>query len=237
MITTVRTSPGLIREKNEDATLVTTSGLYAVADGMGGHKAGEVASRIAIETIAESIQSGCVSPKTLRDAVSYTNAIIYGLAGSDETYQGMGTTLTALWTDGATALIAHVGDSRAYLLRDGTLHRCTRDHTLVDELVRKKKITQEAARSHPQKSVITRAVGVASVVNCDIFEWETRFGDRWLICSDGLTDMLDDAQIAGRLNLPLLEDAADALLRDALSMGGRDNISFILIEDDGERHD
>jgi protein phosphatase len=144
----------------------------------------------------------------------------------------MGTTLTALWTDAQSLLIAQVGDSRAYLLRAGVLHRCTRDHSLVEDLVRKKKLTPEQARSHPRRHVITRALGSKADVKPDIFEWDRQPGDVWLLCTDGLTDMLEDASIHRLLAAMPLEVAGDALLRLALESGGIDNVSLVLLKDD-----
>ncbi|MDR1570790.1 MAG: protein phosphatase 2C domain-containing protein [Oscillospiraceae bacterium] len=245
----MRTSPGRIREKNEDAVLMHPCGLYAVADGMGGHRAGEIASRMAVDTLAESLPCAVPTPLAFREAIELANNRIYAdsLAAIDRF--GMGTTLTALWADSATALIAQVGDSRAYLYRDNRLHLCTRDHSLVDELLRKKKITPEQARAHPQRSVITRALGVEESVRADVFEWDRQIGDLWLLCSDGLTDMLDDARIGAHIRehigcllkhantysgITIIEEAADALIADALEAGGADNITLILLLDDGE---
>jgi protein phosphatase len=144
----------------------------------------------------------------------------------------MGTTLTALWVDADSVLIAQVGDSRAYLLRDGDLIRCTHDHSLVEELVSKSVITPEQARYHPDRSVITRALGIRESVLVDLFEWDRKKGDIWLICSDGLTDMVDDSRLKIYLNTNDADDAADMLLSSALVSGGTDNITFIILDDD-----
>lgn len=233
MLATMRTSPGNVRENNEDACLVHPCGLYIVADGMGGHRAGEIASGIAVETLAQVLPCAAPTPLAMREAIDLANSSIYSDALSTFEHFGMGTTLTALWADEGSMLIAQVGDSRAYLLRDGMLHLCTRDHSVVDELLRKKLITPEQARVHPHRSVITRALGIAESVQCDVFEWDRMPGDIWLLCSDGLSDMLDDARIGACLKALDIDNAADCLLNGALDAGGPDNITLIILLDDG----
>ncbi|MDR0396727.1 MAG: Stp1/IreP family PP2C-type Ser/Thr phosphatase [Oscillospiraceae bacterium] len=229
-----RTDTGRVRVKNEDAVLIDPAGLYIVADGMGGHRAGEIASSIAAQSLRRSLSGAPFNPGALAEAVSLANQAVYEAARSRVECQGMGTTITLLWAAGSRgsgALIAQIGDSRAYLLRDDRLHRCTRDHSIVDEMLRKKLITPSQARVHPDRSVITRAVGVASAVKPDLFEWDRQDGDLWLLCSDGLTDMLDDAAIASILRSLPPEQAADTLLSEALERGGPDNISILLVSD------
>ncbi|GHU70742.1 hypothetical protein AGMMS49992_03570 [Clostridia bacterium] len=238
MLTVIRTDPGCVREKNEDTVLADASGLYLIADGMGGHRAGEVASRIAAQSLRASLVGAPFDPSVLTDAIAVANQRVYEAGLRNAHYAGMGTTLTLLWIPNDLnepgALIAQLGDSRAYLLRNRRLHRCTRDHSIVDELLRKKIITPEQARKHPDRNIITRALGIAESVKPDLFEWDRRPGDLWLLCSDGLTDMLDDAAIATILRGFVPEDAADVLLREALDNGGSDNISLLLLLDDGK---
>jgi len=231
VLAVARTSIGNVRTINEDAYLVHPSGLYIVADGMGGHLAGEVASRIAVDIVRGHLLDKKPSPLEFRNAVEAANGRIHEDASLTAAHSGMGTTLTALWADVSTVFIAQVGDSRAYLLRDKMLYKCTRDHSLIDELLRTRVITPEQARVHPDRSILTRALGVRESVKVDVFEWDRRTGDAWLICSDGLTDMLDDAQIGMVLRSYDIGEAADILLSLALERGGSDNITFIILYD------
>jgi protein phosphatase len=237
MLTVTRTDAGLVREVNEDSILADPSGLFIVADGMGGHRAGEVASSIAVDTLRELLSGALFDPGILTDAVSRTNSRVFEASQGNAEYSGMGTTLTLLWTAGMQGepgvLIAQLGDSRAYLMRNSRLHRCTRDHSVVDEMLRKRLITPEQAKRHPERHGITRAIGIAEMAKPDLFEWDRQMGDIWLLCSDGLTDMLDDVSIASILREnDSLEDAADTLMREALNNGGHDNISLLLLYDD-----
>ena len=232
MLAVYRTSTGNVRTTNEDAYLVDPGGLYVVADGMGGHRAGEVASKLAVDTIDELLRGKVPTPRGIRDAIETANARIRADAGAIAAHSGMGTTLTAVWVGETSVLIAQVGDSRAYLLRDKMLYKCTRDHSLIDELLRTHAITPEQARYHPDRGVITRALGVKESVKADVFEWDRKADDIWLICSDGLTDMLDDAQIGAILRSHDISDAADILLAMSLEQGGNDNITFIILSDD-----
>jgi protein phosphatase len=203
---------------------------------MGGHLAGEVASRIAVETLDDMLSGKQPDPSLFRGAVRLANSRIRYDSDARIEHTGMGTTLTCLWVDEYSVLIAQVGDSRAYLLRGGDFFRCTHDHSLVEELVSKGVITAEQARTHPERNVITRALGTSDNVLVDLFEWDRKKGDVWLVCSDGLTDMLDDSRIKQFLLAEDADDAADMLLTSALVSGGTDNISFIILVDgDGEK--
>jgi protein phosphatase len=222
------TDVGRVREGNEDGYLVDEGmGLYALADGMGGHQGGEVASATALEALRAGVTSG----DSLRDAIEDANRAVYEKSLTDESLVGMGTTLTAgTLVTGGTLLIGHVGDSRAYLLRDEQLRRLTTDHSHVEELVRDGKITEDEAAVHPMRSVITRALGIDETVDVDVYPVELHVGDRVLFCSDGLTDMVHEDDIAAELRR---EDdaprAAGRLVDCANKAGGVDNITVLVL--------
>lgn len=223
-----RTHQGLVRQSNQDSLLVE-SGVYGVADGMGGHNGGETASRVAVQVLKNVLRGKKPEIRALEIGMEAANRRIYDMASHDSTLSGMGTTVTLLWENGGEALVAHVGDSRAYLWRDGALAQITQDHSMVAELVRNHVITAEMARSHPYRNVITRAVGVDPVVTPDVLSHDLKPDDLWLLCSDGLYNMVDDERIAEILRSSASDEkAADRLLEAALEGGGTDNISFIL---------
>jgi PPM family protein phosphatase len=223
-----RSDVGRQRSANEDS-LVIAPPFFAVADGMGGAKAGEVASATAIEVFGSERDSSEAAEAQLARIVREANRRIHALAVSEDSYRGMGTTLTAAKIAGDGVGLAHVGDSRAYLLRAGELEQLTRDHSLVAELERSGQITAEAAEHHPQRSIITRALGPEPDVEVDTYTIAGRDGDLFLICSDGLTSMISDDEVSSILrSAPSLEDAADALVRAANQSGGRDNITVVL---------
>jgi protein phosphatase len=232
----MRSDVGRVRSLNEDATLVMPgAGVFAVADGMGGHNAGDVASKLAVESLRNRLRGRVATPTALQSAVQETNLTLLRRAQSDEACSGMGTTLTLLWMAKDGALIGHVGDSRAYRYRDGMLRQCTEDHSVVAELVRQGALTQEEARVHPYRNVITRALGTAGYVEVDVVALDVAPGDRFLLCSDGLTGMVSDEHIEKTLSAaPTLDAAADALLAAALKAGGRDNITLLLMAQDEE---
>jgi protein phosphatase len=222
------TDVGRVRDGNEDALLVDDAmGLVAVADGMGGHRAGEVASATALEALRAAVNSG----RPLREAIEDANRAVYDKSLTDESLQGMGTTLTAgTLAAGGTLLIGHVGDSRAYLLRDGELRRVTTDHSVVEELVREGRLTVDEAAVHPQRSIITRALGVDASVDVDVYPVELVPGDRLLLCSDGLTGMVQPEEIAATLRRD--DDptrVAHNLVDAANAAGGEDNITVIVV--------
>jgi protein phosphatase len=223
-----RTDVGRQRTANEDS-LVVRPPLFAVADGMGGAKAGEVASAVAVEAVETARDSGEPVEAQLAGIVRDANRRIYDLAVADESRRGMGTTLTLAKLHGDDVSLAHVGDSRAYRMRDGELSQLTRDHSLVAELERSGQITAEAAEHHPQRSIITRALGPEPDVEVDTYTLTGRDGDVFLICSDGLTSMISDDEVASILgSARSLDEAADALVRAANQSGGKDNITVIL---------
>jgi PPM family protein phosphatase len=232
------THTGQQRRANEDS-LYARAPLFAVADGMGGAQAGEIASRIAVETLSDGVpdpDADHTVEERLADLVHEANERIHELSRSDDRRAGMGTTMTAVLVGEDEITIAHVGDSRAYLLRDGSLGRLTRDHSLVEELVQQGKLTPEEAHTHPQRSVITRAVGPEARVEVDTQTSSARHGDVFLICSDGLTTMVPEPQVEELLtSAASLEDAGHALIDAANAAGGRDNITVVLfrLEDVG----
>jgi protein phosphatase len=224
-----RTDTGRQRRGNEDA-FYARSPLFAVADGMGGAQAGEVASHMAVEVLEQGLPDGVGSiEERLRTRVAEANARILELAQSDDQLAGMGTTLTAAYVGEDDLTVAHVGDSRLYRLRDDALERLTDDHSLVEELVRQGKLTPEEADEHPQRSIITRALGAEPGVEPDSRTWPARAGDVYLICSDGLTSMVAEAQVAAIIQgSDSLAAAGRTLIDAANDAGGRDNITVIL---------
>jgi PPM family protein phosphatase len=224
-----RSDVGRGRPDNEDSLLVDREHrLYAVADGMGGHRAGEVASATAIETLRSAYADG----RPLDQAVEAANAAVFAKAARDAALQGMGTTLTAVAVaDGHTALLGHVGDSRAYLMRDGAVTQVTDDHSLVEQLVREGRLSPEEAQHHPQRAIITRALGIDSEVEVDVYRVDLQPGDRLLICSDGLTNMLSDDAIGLTLRRHAdPQQAADTLVDMANQAGGDDNITVVVLD-------
>ncbi len=224
------THVGRVRSGNEDAVFPHGAGagegsmLIGVADGMGGHVGGEVASRLAVEA-ASDVDGGVV------ERVKAANGAVVARALEDPNLVGMGTTLTIAEIADEALQIGHVGDSRAYLYRDGELRQITTDHSLIAELLAAGKITEEDVATHPQRSVVTRALGMARAVRVDHFTEELRPGDRLLLCSDGLTTMIDDAAIAGILAAEEEPEAAAwALVEAANSAGGVDNITVAVVD-------
>jgi serine/threonine protein phosphatase PrpC len=223
------TDHGLVRSNNEDAFLIDDQrALFAVADGMGGHRGGEVASHTAIEALRAAIANGT----PLHDAITRANAAVIARAAGNDELTGMGTTLTALIAiGGRQLLVGHVGDSRAYMLHDGSLHRATDDHSLVEELVREGRLTPEQAESHPQRNIVTRALGVDAVVDVDLYTLDIEAGDRIVLCSDGLTTMVrerDIERIARTETDP--QRLADALVGAAVAAGGEDNVTVVVVD-------
>jgi PPM family protein phosphatase len=224
-----RTDTGRQRRGNEDA-FYARAPLFAVADGMGGAQAGEVASHLAVEVLEQGLPDGGGSvEERLRARVREANARIMASAQADDARAGMGTTLTVAYVGEDDLTVAHVGDSRLYRLRDGAFERLTDDHSLVEELVRQGKLTPEEADEHPQRSIITRALGAEEGVEADSHTWAGRDGDVYLICSDGLTSMIPEAHVAQVLaEAPSLAGAGRMLIDAANDAGGRDNITVVL---------
>jgi serine/threonine protein phosphatase PrpC len=222
-----RSDVGRQRGANEDSYFAQAP-LFAVADGMGGAQAGEVASRIAAESFAPEAEREGSPEAYLRSIAQDANARIHRLAQADATRSGMGTTLTAALLEDDELSLAHVGDSRAYRWRDGELKLLTSDHSLVEELRRQGRLTDEQAEDHPQRSIITRALGPEPEVEVDTMTYRARPGDVYLICSDGLTTMVKESRIAEVLGQSdALEQAVGQLIDDANAAGGRDNITIV----------
>ena len=227
-----RTDVGNVREQNEDSLIVQPP-LYVVADGMGGHAAGEVASEIAVNTISASAPDH-PDAEALGHAVEEANRAIINAALTGEGREGMGTTCTAAILEKDRLVIAQVGDSRAYLLHEGRLMQLTRDHSLMADMIDTGQITPEEARVHPNRSVITRALGSDPTTVPDLYEINVQSGDRLLLCSDGLTSMLTDAEIEGIMNrIADSQLCATHLVNAAIAAGGLDNVTVVVANVEG----
>jgi serine/threonine protein phosphatase PrpC len=226
--TIVRTDPGRQRSGNEDSTFALAP-VFALADGMGGAQAGEVASAIVAKTFERGLPAQGTAQERLAETVQRANREIHERQLAEHEHAGMGTTVTAAYLEADSVAIANVGDSRGYLFRDGELTRLTNDHSLVQELVSKGELTDEEALEHPQRSIITRALGPEAVVEVDTWSYPLRPGDVVMLCSDGLTDMLPERQVQQALaETATLSAAADRLIDEANAAGGRDNITVVL---------
>ena len=230
------THVGQVRDGNED-NFVTIDGLYFVADGMGGHSAGEVASEIAVRILQEVYTDPKVrvsSPGLLADAISTANTAIFMEAMHDASKTGMGTTLTGLAVTNAPdnqIVVANVGDSRTYMWRHGELRQVTKDHSHVQTLVDRGAITRAEARVHFQRNIVLRAMGIESWVDIDTFPMTVEDGDRFIMCSDGLVDEADDDEIETEIRLSTsVQDLADRLVDLANRNGGRDNITVVVVD-------
>lgn len=237
METYCQTDVGLKRNSNQDFVYASDQkvgrlpSLLIVADGMGGHAAGDLASRVCVETMVSSIE-GSGQTETipiLAEAVQKANRAVLKKAAEKPEYAGMGTTIVAAVIDGNTLYVANVGDSRLYLIDDDRIDQITLDHSLVAEMVRSGRISPEQMRNHPEKNIITRAVGGEENVKADFFDVGLHKGDVVLLCSDGLTNMVEDEQIFRIIRREkTLRDAGQKLISAANSAGGRDNISVVL---------
>jgi protein phosphatase len=228
------TDVGLRRKENEDRyALCPQLGLYLVADGMGGHSAGQVASELAAQTALQAIQTleGAAASlaEKLRYAVAAANRAIFGRAEEQPEYAGMGTTLVAFLADQERAALAHVGDSRAYLIRGRRIRQLTDDHSIVGELLRRREISEDAAREHPHRHVLTRALGVRRLVEPDLVELALEPRDVFVLCSDGLTNHVEDHEIAKWVcGGEELQETCEQLIDLANSRGGEDNSTVLL---------
>ena len=227
---------GMVRQQNEDA-YVAESNVFAVADGMGGHNAGEVASALAVDGLRRAAAAGFSAAEGLVAAINTTNATIHEASGGLSEQRGMGTTLTALVplpaTDGEPqrVVVANVGDSRIYLWRGDELKQVSADHSYVQELLSEGLITAEEARIHPRRNIVTRALGIEGDVNADSWVLPMVVGDRYVLCSDGLVDEVDDEEIATILRTSINPQvAADHLVRVANEHGGRDNTTVVVVD-------
>jgi len=225
------TDTGRKRRRNEDAYVVEPL-LFAIADGMGGAQAGELASSLAAGAVREDEAAAGSGERRVAELIQEANRRVYERSSQDAAASGMGTTMTVAFVGDANVAFGHVGDSRAYLIRDGKLEQLTEDHSLVAELVRSGKLSPEEAETHPQRSVITRALGTDPDVDVDTFSIETAPGDLFMLCSDGLTSMVEDDVILQTIekNRDNLQTAAKALIRAANKGGGEDNITVVFFE-------
>ena len=224
------TDPGRKRRRNEDAYVVEPP-LFAIADGMGGAQAGEVASRLAAAAVRESGVDGGGEERIL-DLMREANRRVYDRSSTDPKTSGMGTTMTVALVENDSVAFGHVGDSRAYLIRDGEIEQLTEDHSLVNELLKSGKLSPAEAETHPQRSVITRALGTDPDVDVDTFTIGVQTGDLFLLCSDGLTDMVSKSAILELVerNRDDIETALRALVKAANRGGGEDNITIVAFE-------
>ena len=233
------TEIGLVRKANEDKFLADKKrGLFIVADGMGGHEAGELASSLAIKTLDEFLTLETITNndgQVLKDAVEIANRVIYNEAKSKSMCKGMGTTITAAIFKDYKLYIAHIGDSRAYLIRDGNIRLLTKDHSLVGELIRQGELTPQEAENHPHLNILTRALGTEPVVEIDLLEMVIQPGDILLLCTDGLSNFVNDQEILTEVvnNGNNLKNTVNNLVQLALKRGGLDNITVVLVSYDG----
>jgi protein phosphatase len=226
----VITDTGRKRRRNEDA-YVCEPPLFAIADGMGGAQAGEVASRLAAAALKES-GANTGGEHRIYDLIQEANRRVYARSSIDPNTSGMGTTITVALVENGNVAFGHVGDSRAYLIRDGRMEQVTEDHSLVNELMKSGKLSREEAETHPQRSVITRALGTDPDVDADTFTIEAKVGDVFLLCSDGLTDMVGEREIQELVerNRENLDVALKSLVKAANRGGGEDNITVVAFE-------
>jgi PPM family protein phosphatase len=233
-----KTDVGLKRTNNQDNLLIDDSKmLYAVADGMGGHRGGETASKVALEVIHAAMSQVIGKPGLkivpfIKETISLASMKVYERSQMDENLRGMGTTLIAAYIEDDKCYIAQVGDSRAYLYKDGNLWKITEDHSLINEQLRSGLITKEQSEKLLYKNVITRSVGVEEIVDVDIYIREIEEGDVFLLCSDGLTSMLKDSDISDNIDVSDLKSSTERLINLANEAGGLDNISVIIIRVD-----
>jgi PPM family protein phosphatase len=224
------TDPGRTRRHNEDAYVIEPP-LFAIADGMGGAQAGEVASRLATAALREGRGNGG-GEQRIADLIQEANRRVYDRSSTDPNTSGMGTTITVALVEDEYVAFGHVGDSRAYLIRDERMEQLTEDHSLVNELLKTGKLSREEAETHPQRSVITRALGTDPDVDVDTFSVRAETGDLFLLCSDGLTDMVSEESILEVVerNRGDIDGALKALVREANRGGGQDNITVVAFE-------
>ena len=227
------TDVGMVRQSNEDA-FSAEGELFIVADGMGGHNAGEVASALAVTTMKSGARNGLTEPGQFRELVQQANTAIYTASLDDSAQSGMGTTVTALAVlpgEEPRVMVANVGDSRTYVWRNGRLDRISIDHSYVQELVNEGIITPEEARTHPRRNIVTRALGIDRSVQVDVFTYDVRTGDRLVLCSDGLVDEVSDAEIAKVIGQHSnAQECAEALIMVANTNGGRDNTTVVVVD-------
>lgn len=230
MLFYAKTNIGKVRKMNQDAYIFLPEyNLLAVADGLGGHLAGDVASKKAIQILEEYVcEHPGIPEEILYEAFTEANRRIFKKAAEDDMLNGMGTTLTVAMIDQHRLIIAHVGDSRAYLLQEGEFHQLTKDHSLVGELVRSGNLTKEEADVHPQKNMLMRALGMEDKIDVEIRVLEIEKGSKILLTTDGMTNMLSQNELSDVLTTEKPEEALDKLVAIAMDRGGRDNITAVL---------
>lgn len=228
-----RTDVGRMRKINEDA-LIIGNGFVGVADGMGGHNGGEIASAHTRDGILRELKGRKPDRTILEESVKKINLEIWDQQEKDASLTGMGTTLTLLWAGEKEVLLAQIGDSRAYLIRNGEMRQITTDHSLVGDMLRRGVLTEEQAACHPMRNYITRAIGTEDTIEVDLYSETRQPGDRWLICSDGLYGQMSRSVLQELASILNPEEAADRLMQTALDNGGKDNITLILLTDGSE---
>ncbi len=224
-----RSELGLHREGNEDSALLSPT-LCAVADGLGGHAAGEVASRFAISTLAALLQEKKLSAARMSKQVREVDKGLATLIEGDNKYGGMGTTLTAIALIGSTLQGAHIGDSRAYLYRDGKLEQITKDHTMIQELIDRGELTPAGAKEHPKRALLTQALMGQKKAQPDVMSIDIASGDRLLLCSDGLSNVVNVAQMSSALEQLSIENAVDTLIALTYAAGAPDNVTVLVAD-------
>ena len=235
--TTAATNIGLIRQTNEDSYICINPKTYAVADGMGGHAAGEIASKLLVNTIEKFFSEKHlvkIDQDVLAEIILQANEHILEKAEKHTEYAGMGTTASLLHIEADTCFWAHIGDSRIYLLRNNQLSQITQDHSLVWDLVLNGTLTQEEALVHPQRNMLTRAVGIDTNVKVDKGSFDLEKNDKFLLCTDGLTNMVSEAEVKKIIKSETIDDKAAALIDQAIRAGGVDNITAIILENDDD---
>lgn len=226
-----RTHIGNVRASNQDSVLLDEScRLYGVADGMGGHNGGDIASQTAVLMMSRILESLEPTEDNLRSGFLQVNDLIYQKQLNDPVLSGMGTTLTVLWERESDVLLGHIGDSRAFLMRNGKMEKISYDHSVVADMVREGLLTEEQAMIHPYRNVITQAVGTSESLDPDMKAFEKKKGDKYLICSDGLYEYVSMDEMRELLMRYSMEDAAEQMIEKALQGGGKDNITVLIAE-------
>ncbi len=226
-----KTHIGNVRASNQDSVLYEdTSRLYGVADGMGGHNGGDIASQMAVLMLPRILESMVPSEDNIRAGFEQVNMMIYEEQMKDAVLSGMGTTLTVLWEAEAEIILGHIGDSRAYRMRSGKIEQVSTDHSVVGEMVRDGLITEEQALQHPYRNVITQAVGTSESLQPDIRTLDKMKGDKYILCTDGLYEYVSKDEICTLLMRYSPEDAAERMLEKALKKGGKDNVTILIAE-------
>lgn len=226
-----KTHIGNVRSSNQDSVLLQqANALYGVADGMGGHNGGDIASQMAVLMLGRILESSKPSEDNLRDGFDQINGLIYQEQMKDPLLSGMGTTFTVLWEADESIILGHIGDSRAYRMRKGKIEQVSQDHSMVADMVREGVLTEEQALVHPYRNIITQAVGTAESLDPQIVTLEKEKGDKYIICSDGLYEYVSKEDMRKLLMRHSAEDAANMMIEKALKGGGKDNVTVLIAE-------